>query len=120
MTSKCTMSAPAATTASTSSPKRAKFADKIEGAIQGAVRDDMLFSETSIRQRQIIKHAFAQRSGVTPDVDERAQLVFQSRAPQSAHEARRRYSITAYHAPRESPHKPRGSAWSSLQRLSSS
>src|SRR5579871_4842748 len=35
MTSKWTMSAPAAMTASTSAPRRAKSADRIEGAIQG-------------------------------------------------------------------------------------
>src|SRR5579863_1395539 len=34
MTSKCTRSAPAASTASTSSPRRAKSAERIEGAIQ--------------------------------------------------------------------------------------
>src|SRR4051812_23221201 len=37
MTSKCTTSAPAATTAFTSSPSRAKFAERIEGAIQGVM-----------------------------------------------------------------------------------
>src|SRR6185503_18892506 len=36
MTSKCTMSAPAASTASTSAPSFAKSAERIDGAIQGA------------------------------------------------------------------------------------
>src|SRR5579864_5448993 len=34
MTSKCTTSAPAASTASTSAPRRAKSADRIDGAIR--------------------------------------------------------------------------------------
>src|SRR5512139_202431 len=38
MTSKCTMSAPAASTLRTSSPRRAKSAERMEGAIQGACR----------------------------------------------------------------------------------